>query len=725
MSSPRYQSLGPLLAGEGSRAFLGLALEDGATPRPVVLIWAPPEIAQNPELVARLERETNRAIVFDHPNILRVHGLEKLDGGLARVTEFADGEPLRRVLEVGPRMSPAFAALVVADAAMGLHYAHVAGNDDGSPLVHGDIRPETLMVSFSGFTKVTGYGALSVAPRERGGKRVKNRRAYTSPEQLLGGREAVNVQSDVFLLGLTLHECLTGKMPFKESADPDKAVLNRALPPMPPDVPLKLDAVVRRATTKRAMERYPTALAFREALVEAIGKLPTHESFAEHLAKLFPPESDARAARRKTIELGIAEALSKAGMSAPQIAEILAKGAGLAEPVKNLVPEVNSAASGAAGMNAPASATTGANASPQGVHSGSQASTHAHGSAASTQASTHAQGATANTQASTHAHGSAANPQASTHAQGTAGTQASTHAQGATANTQASTHAQGATASTQASAHTHGSAAGAHASSSAQGSASNAHAATHAASGARGTTADARPAGPIFGGAAGPATPVPAQKASRAWIPYVVGGLVLTLGAGAVVVQRQLRGTMSVETFDAGVPEIVAAPVPFDAGPEDAGVEDAGIVDAGPVMGVLDLTVEPRVEVTLNSNNTLLGRTPLSAPLPPGRHLLTFTNGALGISVSRTVTVAPTGRSAFQFFLNKAFINVRGPAGANVTIDGKPAGVVPVEELDVYEGYHRLLVTVGPSRWQKSFTIEPGQRVNFDVNFEEPPEAEE
>ena len=715
MSSPRYQSLGPLLAGEGSRAFLGLALEDGATPRPVVLIWAPPEIAQNPDLVARLERETNRAIVFDHPNILRVHGLEKLDGGLARVTEFADGEPLRRVLEVGPRMSPAFAALVVADAAMGLHYAHVAGNDDGSPLVHGDIRPETLMVSFSGFTKVTGYGALTVAPRERGGKRVKNRRAYTSPEQLLGGREAVNVQSDVFLLGLTLHECLTGKMPFKESADPDKAVLNRALPPMPPDVPLKLDAVVRRATTKRAMERYPTALAFREALVEAIGKLPTHESFAEHLAKLFPPDSDARAARRKTIELGIAEALSKAGMSAPQIAEILAKGAGLAEPVKNLVPEVNSAASGAAGTNAPAAATTGANTSPQGP--------------AGAQASTHAQGATASTQASTHAHGSAANAQASTHAQGaTASTQASTHAHGSAANTQASTSTQGPTAGAQASTNTHGPAANTQAATSAQGSASNAHAATSAhgpASGAQGTTAGARPAGPIFGGAAGPATPVPAQKSSRAWIPYVVGGLVLTLGAGAVVVQRQLRGTMSVETFDAGVPEIVAAPVPFDAGPEDAGVEDAGIVDAGPVMGMLDLTVEPRVEVTLNSNNTLLGRTPLSAPLPPGRHLLTFTNGALGISVSRTVTVAPTGRSAFQFFLNKAFINVRGPAGANVTIDGKPAGVVPVEELDVYEGYHRLLVTVGPSRWQKSFTIEPGQRVNFDVNFEEPPEAEE
>ena len=643
MSSPRYQSLGPLLAGEGSRAFLGLALEEGATPRPVVLIWAPPEIAQNPELVARLERETNRAIVFEHPNILRVHGLEKLDGGLARVTEFADGEPLRRVLEANPRMTPGFAALVVADAAMGLHYAHVAGNDDGSPLVHGDIRPETLMVSFSGYTKVTGYGALSVAPRERGGKRVKNRRAYTSPEQLLGGREAVNVQSDVFLLGLTLHECLTGKMPFKESADPDKAVLNRALPPMPADVPLKLDAVVRRATTKRALERYPSALAFREALVEAVGKLPTHEEFAEHLAKLFPPEAEARAARRATIEKGIAEALAKAGMPAPQIAELIANGAGLSEPVKSKVPEISTAESI---KPAPVQPVVAAPQAPV---------------PAPVQASTPVQTAQASMPAPVAA---SAQPLAP-----------STQTVPAGATAQVGTAA---------------------------------------------ASTETRPAGPIFGGAASPTLQAPAaQKPSRSWVPFVVGGLVLTLGAGAVIIQRQLQGTMTVETFDAGLPIVVAEP--FDAGIEDAGV-DAG-VDAGPTMGILDLTVEPRVEVTLN--NALLGRTPLSASLPPGKHLLTFTNGALGISVSRTVTVAPTGRSAYQFFLNKAFINVRGPAGANVSVDGKPVGTVPVEELDVFEGYHRLNVTVGPSHWQKTFTIEPGQRVNFDVNFQEPQEAVE
>ncbi|HEX8441563.1 MAG TPA: serine/threonine protein kinase, partial [Archangium sp.] len=98
MSQVRYQPLGPLLAGEGSRAFLGLALPEGVPPRPVVLVWAPPEVARDEELSAGLQRETQRASMLEHPNILRVHGLVPLDAGLARVTEFADGESLRRLL---------------------------------------------------------------------------------------------------------------------------------------------------------------------------------------------------------------------------------------------------------------------------------------------------------------------------------------------------------------------------------------------------------------------------------------------------------------------------------------------------------------------------------------------------------------------------------------------------------------------------------------------------
>ncbi|MET0403202.1 MAG: protein kinase, partial [Cystobacter sp.] len=306
MSQVRYQLLGPLVPGEGAgRPTLALALEEGAPPQPVVLVWAPAELVQDADILARLRKETARAVVFEHPHILRVHELVNLEGRVARVTEYADGEPLRHVLEVSPRLPPLFAALIAADVATGVHYAHVAGNDDGTPFVHGDLRPETIMISAQGVVKVTGYGALGVAPREKNGRRVRNRRLYSAPEQLLGGREASSIPTDVFLLGLLLHECLSGRKPFQDSIDQDKAILSRPLPPLPEDVPLAYNEIIRRATAKRAKERYPSAIAFRDALVAIVGELPTPTAFAEFLARQIPHDGETRRNRRAMIERGI------------------------------------------------------------------------------------------------------------------------------------------------------------------------------------------------------------------------------------------------------------------------------------------------------------------------------------------------------------------------------------------------------------------------------------
>nr|WP_095981537.1 protein kinase [Melittangium boletus] len=323
MSQVRYQLLGPLIPGEGTRPSLALALEAGSPPLPVVVVWAPAEVAQDAMMLARLQKETERAVVFEHPHILRVHGLVTLEGKVARVTEYADGEPLRHVLDVSPRLPPPFAALIAADVAMGVHYAHVAGNDDGTPFVHADLRPETIMVSFEGVVKVSGYGALSVAPREGNGRRVRNRRLYSAPEQLMGGREASSIPTDVFLLGLLLHECLSGRKPFQDSIDPDKAILSRPLPPLPEEVPLPFNEVIRRATAKRAKERYPSALAFREALVAIVGELPTPTAFSEFLARQIPRDGETRRARRAMIDKGIAELTRPATPPAPAPAPVV------------------------------------------------------------------------------------------------------------------------------------------------------------------------------------------------------------------------------------------------------------------------------------------------------------------------------------------------------------------------------------------------------------------
>ncbi|TQF08840.1 protein kinase [Myxococcus llanfairpwllgwyngyllgogerychwyrndrobwllllantysiliogogogochensis] len=782
MSTVRYLSLGPLLAGAGSRAFLGLALEDGLPPRPVVLIWAPQEVVQSPELTAKLTRETGRALVFEHPNILRVHSLAAQDGGLARVTEFADGEPLRRVLEASPRLPPPLAALVAADAATGLHYAHMAGNDDGSPLVHGDVRPETLMLSFSGLTKVTGYGALSVAPRERDGKRVKNRRAYSAPEQLLGGREAVNVQSDVFLLGLVLHECLSGKMPFKDNADPDKATLTRTLPTMSVDVPLKLDAVVRKATAKRAYDRYPSAHAFREAIVEAVGTLPAHTSLADYLAKLFPPENEARAARRRVIEAGIADVLQKVGVAPPAVAEFLVTGTLPPSAIPKVWPAMQGQLSILAAMSggtsgvqlaevstttspAPSTESTGSSATvaagaapateatsitasnptlpavatlpatgsasataststPDGTSSagvsttstGTPADTVSATASAGTPAATGSAIASAGTPSATgSATASAGAPTATGSATASAGTPTATGSATASAGTPAATES--ATLSSGTPAATVSSGPSAATASSTMGAAPLAGTSPGVASGAGASGVSAPQAGAVPASGPVPPTAGTPRKSSRAWLAAVGVGTVLALGGAAVIVQR-LPPRIEAELEDAGPPSVAMVGLDTDAGTSaDSGVDAGAEVIA---TGFLDLTVDPRVDVSYSGG--FLGRTPLSVALPAGRHVLTLTNAVLGIQVARTFTITAGGRNAQQIFLNKGFINVRAPKDAIVTLNGRLVGAAPVEEQDVYEGTHQLLVIANGARWQKTFKLEPGQRVSFDVDFESPSE---
>jgi len=310
MRPVRYQVLGPLHAGEGSRAQLGLAVFEDGRAEPCVVVPVPEEAEKDAALLEKIRKETEHAAQLDHPNIVTVFGFAPLEKTSARMVEFADGESLRRVLNVSKALAPRLAARVVIDACTGVHYAHLAGNDDGSALVHGDLRPETILLSFAGVTKVTGYGALAFAPREIGGQRVKGRRVHSSPEQIIGGREAITIPSDVYLLGITFYELLTGVVPWADQGDGfDQAVLSYPLPPATPGlIPEALVPVLERACQKKAAQRYPTPLAFREAIEAALGDdLATTDELSTYLDSLFPGSGAVRAERRRTIDAGIAE----------------------------------------------------------------------------------------------------------------------------------------------------------------------------------------------------------------------------------------------------------------------------------------------------------------------------------------------------------------------------------------------------------------------------------
>ncbi|MDR0966151.1 MAG: protein kinase [Myxococcales bacterium] len=306
-TSADYQVLIPLNPGTGSRALLALR-RSGERRDPIVLLPIPKVVIDDPELLARLEKETARAQLLEHPGILRVYGLVQTSIGLCRCVEYAQGETLRTILSRARQLPVAIAVRLLRDVTAGVHYAHLAGNEDGSPLVHGDLRPETLMVSLDGVARVSGYGALSVAPREpsgAGGRRVVGRRLYSAPEQILGGRSSMAPTTDVFLLGLTLFETLTGEIPFQQTENPEDAVLEQPLQLERDDIPEKLRAVIAKATAKRSRDRYESALDLRLALEEAMeGTLASDEEVHAWLVPLLVNDP-----QRAELEAVIAQAL--------------------------------------------------------------------------------------------------------------------------------------------------------------------------------------------------------------------------------------------------------------------------------------------------------------------------------------------------------------------------------------------------------------------------------
>lgn len=589
MKQVEYRVLGPLSPGSPSRAQLGLGVEPDGSAHPVVLIFAPEEVTSDPEAVAALEKETARATQLEHPHISRVFGLATLDQGVARVTEYADGESLRTLLDRGGAMPLTIAARLVADLAQGIHYAHMAGNDDGSPLVHGDLRPETVMVAFSGNCKVTGYGALSVAPRERDGRRVVNRRLYCAPEQVVGGRESVIVGTDVFLLGLILHECLTGRRPFSDAQDLDQAVLMGSLAKLPEALPASFQQVIERCTAKKAIGRYSSALAVREAIIEALeGKsLPSDVEIADWLQPLCPPTEIQRAARQQTIDQGIAryarEHWQKQREAPPKQVEAPAPPAPVSSPVQAV---------------SPAAVSTPVPTAPR-------------------------------------------RPWTMGRMVGLAVVLIA------------------------------------------------------AAGGGFGIwKLRAHQAAPVDD------APVAAPTSQAASTP-----------AGTVPAAGPLPASPV-------VPAVAAAPLTgdlIDDAPSNEGAEagegNGNAVAAG--EGTLSLSSSPKLTVSVGGK--VVGTTPLSVPLEPGRHTVRLTSREHGISSSRTYAVRAGETTSADISFERGYLTVNAPADAEVMLNGKSLGMGTQREVGVYEGEHHLSVLVNGQKWQERFSLRANQRVAFNV----------
>ncbi len=223
------------------------------------------------EQEARFRREAQIAARLEHPNIARTLRIEKIDGELCIVQEFIEGVNLGKVMrQLGVRPLPIVVAVhVVSAIARALAHAHGFGR---LGIVHRDVTPENVMLSFAGDVKLIDFGTARSAVDGRVTETgvVVGRRSYVPPEAWEG--EKVDRRADVFALGVVLWEVLTGRR-AEEAPDPslpDPTALN-------PDVTLLLGQVVARAMAPAPQDRYQSA----DEVVAA-------------LAAFIPPEADPR-----------------------------------------------------------------------------------------------------------------------------------------------------------------------------------------------------------------------------------------------------------------------------------------------------------------------------------------------------------------------------------------------------------------------------------------------
>lgn len=277
-----------------------------------------PEAATNPASRARFVEEATVLARIEHPNVVRCHGLreDRLDGEdlLVMELDYLEGHSLGTVMlrSVAP---PSTTEIVgwIHDASLGLAAAHALG------IVHRDVRPDNLFLTRDGVVKVLDFGfARDVDETTSNGRlgragEAPGAIAYFAPEICEGGTPTP--ASDVYAMGLTLAELLLGHHPFdppgqKPRTGPQMAFAQRhdAVPRLRSaraDVPDALEAIVRRATEKRARDRFPDASALARALeglqpseprAEAARAAVRTEFVMPKMRSTYPPAEPARPA---------------------------------------------------------------------------------------------------------------------------------------------------------------------------------------------------------------------------------------------------------------------------------------------------------------------------------------------------------------------------------------------------------------------------------------------
>jgi serine/threonine-protein kinase len=327
----RYQLLSRLAVGGMAEVYLARQGEISGFKTLVVVKRVLPHLAVKPDFIAMFLDEARIASMLDHPNVVRITEVGRAGEEYFLAMELVQGKALASLLQHCEKTKTLLphnlGALVVANAAAGLHYAHqltdAAGNLLG--LVHRDVSPQNIMISFEGSVKVIDFGIARALGRlgDTSSGSLKGKLGYMAPEQARG--EPVDPRADIFSLGVVLWECLAARRLFLRE---NELATLRAVAYEPIASPSKyakvdatLEAIVMCALDRNPAERFQTAEEMRivlEKWIFASGGTSTHDLSA--LMKSWFPSDCAQWQRAARLALDMQESDPPIDVAFPSLA---------------------------------------------------------------------------------------------------------------------------------------------------------------------------------------------------------------------------------------------------------------------------------------------------------------------------------------------------------------------------------------------------------------------
>ncbi|MEW6432092.1 MAG: tetratricopeptide repeat protein [Myxococcota bacterium] len=298
----RYELLSRIATGGMGEVFLARATGAAGFEKLFVVKRVLPHLSSNAEFRDLFLDEARIAARLNHPGIAQIFELGDVDGQWFIAMEYVPGKDLRRIggaARAQQRWYPVgLACRIIADAAAALDYAHKARDAQGRAMriVHRDVSPHNLLVSFDGVVKLIDFGVARATNRlqETGQGILRGKYPYMSPEQITD--DVANHLSDQFSLGVVFWELLTGKRLFRSESDAMtlQLVAECNVPPprqVQPGVPAGLDAIAVRMLAKDPAARFTDLAEARMALEDFVldQGLPAGAAhLAAFMRELFP-----------------------------------------------------------------------------------------------------------------------------------------------------------------------------------------------------------------------------------------------------------------------------------------------------------------------------------------------------------------------------------------------------------------------------------------------------